>query len=533
MGFSGPRRSAPPQRFPAVWLVGVALALIGPLPGSTAADGPQPPFPQTGPSAGDQQDPPPDGQALLLDPPPPFPADITPQPPFPTDRVGDGAQGRADEATEPAGGTEALGAGEPLAPASELPPPDGTVSVLVPTSSPPIDPAGLTGGVTGPASPPVTPGMRPAPPFAPPPPPLAMQATTPPLAAPLNQAAPLVARGLELPFPLVAGSPTAEVTPPRPLALLEALERSGDRTRRLWITQAYWKLAAAAAGVRFAAEAEERLALVAPGESSDDLVLLDLATATARGESATAGVELVTAQQEIIDLVRLPVTDPPPWPVDRPLTAAYQTHFETIFAGRPATGRVRAIHRQLPLEYAALVARAEAVRAAEGRFEAIEALHAKGKKPIGAVLTAHDAIVQQGEAFVRAVRAYNLDIAEYVMAVADLSVPDERFATMLIGQPTPWRQPLAALPFAASDRVVPVAGQSFPQNSLPQSQANPPPDVFPAGTPTLPIPPAVAPPGQPGGGGPGMNPVAPNRFAPAPNPPAGASLPAVTPPFGG
>ena len=544
MGFSGPLRSAPPQRFPAVWLVGMALALIGPLPGTTAADAPQPPFPQTGPSAGDQQDPPPDGQAPLPDPPPPFPADTTgpiapptpTPPPFPTtDRLGDGPQGRADEATEPPGVTGSLpgaaAGGEPLAPASEFAPPDGTISVLVPTSSAPIDPAGLTGGLTGPANPPAPPGIRPAPPFAPPPPPLAMQAAPPQLAAPLNQAAPLVARGLELPFPLVAGSPTAEVTPPRPLALLEALERSGDRTRRLWITQAYWKLAAAAAGVRFAAEAEERLALVAPGENADDLVLLDLATATARGESASAGVELVTAQQEIIDLVRLPVTDPPPWPVDRPLTAAYQTHFETIFAGRPATGRVRAIHRQLPLEYAALVARAEAVGAAERRFEAIEALHAKGKKPIGAVLTAHDAIVQQGEAFVRAVRAYNLDIAEYVMAVADLSVADERFATMLIGQPTPWRQPLAAVPFAASDRVVPVAGQSFPPASFPPSQANLPPDVVPAGTPTLQIPPAVAPPGLPGGGGP-ANP-APNRFAPPPNAPPGAQFPAVDPPIGG
>lgn len=537
MGFSGPLRSAPPQRFPAVWLVGMALALIGPLPGAPAADAPQPPFPQTGPSAGDQRDPPPDGQTPLPDPPPPFPADpagpTPPPPPFPTDRVGDGAQGRADEATEPPGVPGTLGGadrgGGPLVPASAPATPDGTVSVLVPTSSPPFDPAGLT----GPANLSVPPGMRQAPPFAPPPPALAMQ-SAPPLAASSNQEAALVARGLELPFPLVAGSPTAEVTPPRPLALLEALERSGDRTRRLWITQAYWKLAAAAAGVRFAAEAEERLALVAPGGSPDDLVLLDLATATARGESASAGVELVTAQQEIIDLVRLPVTDPPPWPVDRPLTTAYQTHFETIFAGRPATGRVRAIHRQLPLEYAALVARAEAVRAAELRFAAIEALHAKGKKPIGAVLSAHDAIVEQGEAFVRAVRAYNLDIAEYVMAVADLSVPDERFATMLIGQPTPWRQPLAAvLPVAASDRVVPVAGQSFPPNSFPPNQSNLPPDVFPAGTPTLQIPPAVAPPEQPGGGGPGMNPVAPNRFAPPPNPPAGAPFPAVAPPFGG
>lgn len=356
-----------------------------------------------------------------------------------------------------------------------------------------------------------------------------MQAAAPAVAPPPNPAAEIVARGLELPFPLVAGSPAAEVSPPRPLALLEALERSGDRTRRLWITQAYWKLAAAAARVRFAAEAEERLALVAPGGSPDDLVLLDLATATARGESASAGVDLVAAQQEIIDLVRLPVTDPPPWPVDRPLTAAYQTHFETIFAGRPATGRVRAIHRQLPLEYAALVARAEAVRAAERRFDAMEALHAKGSKPIGVVLSAHDAIVEQGGAFVGAVRVYNLDIAEYVMAVADLSVPDERFATMLIGQPTPWRQPLsAAPPFAGNDRVVPVAGQSFPS-----AQGALTPDLFPVGTPALQTPPAVGQPTQPGGGGMGAVPVAPNRFAPPPNLPAGAPLPVAGAPFGG
>ena len=541
MGFSGPLRSAPVRRFSALWLVGGALTLGTLLPDAAAADDPLPPVADAGPAPGDASDPFPADQAPLpeppeadLAPPPPFPADPdgVPPPPFPEGPVGDGAMGRADEASQPPATTfpPAIAApvpgSEPSASAPRSTSADGTISVLVPPSSPPTAPVGGVIGLPNP-SPPA--GVRPALPLPAPPPPVAMQATTVAVAPPPNQAADLVARGLELPFPLVAGSPTAEIAPPRPLALLEALERSGDRTRRLWITQAYWKLAAAAARVRHAAEAEERLTLVAPGESPDDLVLLDLATATARGESAMAGVDLVAAQQEIVDLVRLPVTDPPPWPVDRPLTAAYQTHFETIFAGRPATGRVRAIHRQLPLEYAALAARAEALRAAESRFASTEALHAKGKKPIGAVLTAHDAIVEQGEAFVRAVRAYNLDIAEYVMAVADLSVPDERFATMLIGQPTPWRQPLAAAaPFSGNDRVVPVGGQSFP----PAQGANSP-DLFPAGTPALQTPPAVGLPTQPAGGGIGAIPAAPSRFASPPNQPAGGPPPVVGAPFGG
>ena len=267
---------------------------------------------------------------------------------------------------------------------------------------------------------------------------------------PPNAAAVLVARGLAPPY---APLPGEEALPARPVPLLEALERSGDRSRRLWITQAYWKLAAAALRHRFAAEAEERLSLVAPGASAEDLVHLELSLEAARGRRSSAAADLVAAQQEVADLVRLPVTDAPAMAADQPLTAAYQTHFETIFASRPATGRVRAIHRQLPLEHRAIVARARATFAAVERFTSMETLNAQGKKPLGAVITANEGIVTHQEAFVDALLDYNLAIAEYVMAVADLSVPDERFAAMLIGQPLPWR-PSAA----PADRVIPVSG---------------------------------------------------------------------------
>jgi hypothetical protein len=227
----------------------------------------------------------------------------------------------------------------------------------------------------------------------------------------------------------------------RPLPLLEALDRSGDRARRLWVTQAYWKVSTAFAAVRWATEAIERLELVAPGGDPHDRATLDVATAAARADLADARSQLGAAQQELVDLARLPVTDPLPWPVDRPLAIPYQTHFEAIFAARPATGRVRAIARTLPARHEALEARAAAVRAAEKAAGMAETDHAQAKRPIEAVIQAHAALVAQQREFLQAVKAYNLDIAEYAMAAADLTVPDDRFAAMLIGAPIQWRQP--------------------------------------------------------------------------------------------
>jgi hypothetical protein len=134
----------------------------------------------------------------------------------------------------------------------------------------------------------------------------------------------------------------------RPLPLLEAIERSGDRNRRLWISQAYWKMSAAYAQIRCCTEAIERLELIAPGGDPHDRATLDVAVAAARADLADARAQLGVAQQDLVDLARLPLTEPLPWPVDRPLAGPYQTHFDAIFSTRPATGRVRAIARTLP-----------------------------------------------------------------------------------------------------------------------------------------------------------------------------------------
>ena len=251
----------------------------------------------------------------------------------------------------------------------------------------------------------------------------------------------------------------------RPLPLLEALQRSGDRSRRLWITQAYWKVSAGYAGIRFTSEAVDQLQMVAPGSDPHDQAVLDVAIAAARADLAAAHAELIAAQQQLADLVRLPLGEPPPWPVDRPLAGPYQTHFAAIFATRPATGRIRAIDRMLPSKHDAVEARATAVLAAEAaRFRA-EADHARGKRPIEAVIAAHRMLQQQQHGLIESLAAYNLDIAEYAMAVADVTVPDDRYVSMLIGTPIQWTpQPMPT--------VLPAGGFQpvDPQATLPPQQ---------------------------------------------------------------
>jgi len=328
---------------------------------------------------------------------------------------------------------------------------DGTTSVVVPAQ-----PAAMPTprADTAPAA-----GLT-----APPPP-----AVSPPVTKPADGGAPVpLATDLlaEILQPQPATADPALYA--RPLTLVEALERSGDRTRRLWIVQAYWKVATAHAAVRCNRDSLERLELVAPGGDPHDRVALDVASAAARADLARVRAELGTAQQELVDLVRLPVGEPLPWPVDRPLATPYQTHFDAIFANRIATGRVRAIARALPLRHDAVEARAAAVRAAERALELAEADHARSQRPIEAVLAAHAALAVQRTEFLGAVRAYNVDIGEYAMAVADLSVPDDRFVSMLIGTPIQWRpQPASAVPPASGSSPDPAAG-SAPAAAPPQ-----------------------------------------------------------------
>ena len=400
----------------AVWLL-AALVAPRPVDMARAEDAEAEPTPDAAPLDGDetQADPVPARDPFAADEKPALPSRLDP----PADSL------PAASAAPPPGSPDDLPveAQPPLVPAAPPAPrpptaPDGTTSVMI---APPDD---------APRAPPVDPRAPPAP-SAPParlavdgePPAMARSVATP------AGTAPALLSDLLDPLAGQASAPAYA----RPLTLLEALQRAGDPSRRLWVVQAYWKTAIAFATVKSCSVAGQRIDMVAPGGDPHDRAVLDVAVAAARADLAEAIALLGTTQQELVDLARLPPTEPPPWPVDRPLATPYQTHFDSIFAQRIATGRVRAIARTLPARHESVEARAIATRAATEVFAMAEADHAKGRRPIEAVVAAHASLVSQEREFLRAARAYNTDIAEYAMAVADLTVPDDVFVAMLIG----------------------------------------------------------------------------------------------------
>ena len=139
----------------------------------------------------------------------------------------------------------------------------------------------------------------------------------------------------------------------------------------------------------------------------------------------------------------------------------------------------------LPARHEAVAQAAVAADAAEEAFRMAEADHAKGERPIESVIAAHESLVAREREFARGCKAYNCDIAEYVMAVADLSLPDDQFAAMLIGRPTPWQPQAAVQPAGLIAPAAPPAGLVTPQAGQPPAGFVP---VIPAA-----VPPVVAP----------------------------------------
>lgn len=432
------------RRILSVWfttllLVAISASVPGqdaPLPAvAETATTPSPPVPEE-PAPGA------DGTTSVVVPPPveaPPPV-APPSPPAPEAVL---------QPTEPPAPPPSVFASPPGMP-DPIPPPSGDAPLAPPSNATPTPPRD--------ANPPPASDPQATPPSSVPPPP-----------PPSETAA--VLEGMLAPFKGRLAGVSGVLDPQlyaRPMPLLEPLVRSGDRSRRLWIVQAYWKVSAGYANVRTSAEALERLELIAPGGDPYDRATLDVAVAGARADLADARTRLGTAQQELMDLARLPVGEPLPWPIDRPLSDPYQTHFEAIFANRIATGRVRTIVRSLPARHEAVASRAIAVTSATKAVEMAEADHARGKRPIESVINAHAALVAQQAAFVEAVRVYNVEIAEYAMAVADLNVPDEQFVSMLIAAPRPWQ----AQPIAPVSATVAPPG---PPASPPKPTAFPPP----------------------------------------------------------
>jgi hypothetical protein len=222
------------------------------------------------------------------------------------------------------------------------------------------------------------------------------------------------------------------------LGLVDLLSRVYDRPQQAVLVAGYWKLSAAVAEYRIAADEALRLQqLLPPAEASgkhasDPVLEAHLAAAEARLREAELAA--ITQQFALAEQMRQPANEPLPLASDAPHAGAYRTFFQERYS-RVAPPRSHLIDRTLPLLHRSVELRAAAAVAAGDSADAeVEAYHA-GQLDLLVVVDRIGELTRQRRAFVAAVRDYNLDIAEYALSVAPATLTSTQLVGMLIGPP--------------------------------------------------------------------------------------------------
>lgn len=226
----------------------------------------------------------------------------------------------------------------------------------------------------------------------------------------------------------------------KPTPLVDLVARLADRGQQTVLVQTYWKLSAALAEYRIAADESARLGQLLPSPDAtgkhptDPLLESRLASSEARLREAELAV--VDAQYALTELARLPLSDPPILPADLPHAGPYRTYFQERYA-RVAPPRGHLIDRSLPLLHRSLELRAmAAVAAADAADADHEAYHA-GKLDALTVIETLAELTRQRRAFIAAVRDYNVDIAEYAFSVVPPGLSSAQLVSVLIGPAKP------------------------------------------------------------------------------------------------
>jgi hypothetical protein len=146
-----------------------------------------------------------------------------------------------------------------------------------------------------------------------------------------------------------------------------------------------------------------------------------------------AELEATRAQYELARLLRLPAGASLPLPADRPHVGAYRTNFQALFAGRTPPEPAALMERILPIRRQAIDEQAAAVQAAEDVLAAATDPQQNGQGDVAYVTACSQELLRQQRAFIRTVCDYNVNIAEYGLAVTGPAVSPQGLVAILIG----------------------------------------------------------------------------------------------------
>jgi hypothetical protein len=231
------------------------------------------------------------------------------------------------------------------------------------------------------------------------------------------------------------------------IALVDLLRRIGDNRSRQQAVQSYWRLCLAIAELNFARHEARYLTELPRPQSPLEESLLTAEVTQARAMQATAALKVMELQETLVDVGLLELVGLPR-PIDRPFVGPYATHFETLFADRPAPTHLRRIDRRLPHQLEVIERRAEAVAAGERAASQLTEAYKNGAANLNDVLDSLAQLSRTRRDLLAAVLSYNEQIAEYSLAVVRPDVPPESLLGTLI------RREVAAQPTMVADANV-------------------------------------------------------------------------------
>jgi hypothetical protein len=110
----------------------------------------------------------------------------------------------------------------------------------------------------------------------------------------------------------------------------------------------------------------------------------------------------------------------------------FRTEFELLFQNRQAPPALERIDLALPKIWQLLVSQSAAVEVLGKSLEEADAAHQAGERSLPALLAGYQQLEQIQQQYLLTAKRYNVEIAEYVIAVTGQTSSRERLVAMLI-----------------------------------------------------------------------------------------------------
>lgn len=251
----------------------------------------------------------------------------------------------------------------------------------------------------------------------------------------------------------------------RGLTLLEALSSAVERSQRLAVVRAYWRLSQEVA--QYVCCFWELQRINEFQARAEDAALWRAARSSAQAALDAAEVAVVAAQHELAEAAAMRSGEPLPLPADLPHVGPYRTHYDEVAARQPLPAHARLIDRRLPIRRSAIDIWASAVQAADDALLAIVEAYRRGEADLPTVLEYAGQAARHRRQLIAAVCQYNDDIAQYALAVAGPETTGPALVAMLIKTSRPPASPSA--PASSGGAGLPKgASAGAPQDSAVQ-----------------------------------------------------------------